>query len=68
MLIISLLYRNSSAMFCHQCGKPLTLGIERYCPFCGANLLQKKEGQPPTERDAQSTSITDTKGDVYGVY
>ena len=52
-------------MYCHQCGKPLTLGIEKYCPFCGANL-QQKEGQPLVERDTQSTNITDTKGDVFG--
>ena len=39
--------------------------MKKYCPFCGANL-QQKEGQLLVERDTQSTSITDTKGDVFG--
>jgi tetratricopeptide (TPR) repeat protein len=53
-------------MYCHQCGKPLTIGIEKYCPYCGAILLQQKEGQPLDERDTHSIGITDTKGDVFG--
>jgi tetratricopeptide (TPR) repeat protein len=52
--------------FCHQCGKPLTLGVEKYCPFCGTNLPQQKQGEPLAERDTQSIGITDTKGDVFG--
>jgi tetratricopeptide (TPR) repeat protein len=66
MLIISPLYRNINVMFCHQCGKPLTLGFEKYCPFCGASPLQQKEEEPLVERDSRSVSITDTKGDVFG--
>jgi tetratricopeptide (TPR) repeat protein len=53
-------------MFCHQCGKPLTLGIEKYCPFCGTNLLQQREGQPLPVRDTHSIGIH-TKGDVFGI-
>jgi tetratricopeptide (TPR) repeat protein len=44
----------------------LTIGIEKYCPYCGAILLQQKEGQPLDERDTHSIGITDTKGDVFG--
>jgi hypothetical protein len=46
--------------------KPLTLGIEKYCPFCGTNLLQQKEGEPLVGRDTHSIGITDTKGDAFG--
>ena len=41
--------------YCHNCGYKSTLGSENFCPGCGQNLTE------------QRVSITDTKGDVFGV-
>ena len=47
--------------YCHNCGYKLTLGSDKFCPDCGQNLTQQ------TSDYDNKVSITDTKGDVYGV-
>ena len=46
--------------YCHTCGCKLSSGIEKFCPECGQNLIQKEE-------EVNGIGITDTKGDVIGV-
>jgi tetratricopeptide (TPR) repeat protein len=45
--------------YCHTCGCKLSSGIEKFCPECGQNLIQKEE-------EVNGIGITDTKGDIIG--
>ena len=38
----------TTARFCHSCGKKLPEGIS-FCPYCGADLSAPFEAQPPVE-------------------
>ena len=49
--------------YCPNCGNPLTLGNENFCPGCGHNLAQ----QVGEAANNKSIGITGTQGDVIGV-
>src|SRR6478735_8368664 len=54
--------------FCHQCGYPLTLGIEKFCPRCGTDLQQKTAAivGRMINNNTNSIGIQHTGGDVFG--